>query len=64
MAGRPCNPNDDLMRLWQSLLPGTPFPQCGIPAGTGAADNDDAPETPSKKKQAADTKTMAPDRNV
>jgi hypothetical protein len=31
MAGRPCNPNSDLKRLWQTLLPGTPFPQCGVP---------------------------------
>jgi hypothetical protein len=29
MAGRPCNPNGDLKRLWQVLLPGTAFPQCG-----------------------------------
>jgi hypothetical protein len=29
MTGRPCNPNSDLVRLWQVLLPGTAFPQCG-----------------------------------
>jgi hypothetical protein len=29
MTGRPCNPNSDLKRLWQVLLPGTAFPQCG-----------------------------------
>jgi hypothetical protein len=29
MTGRPCNPNGDLKQLWQVLLPGTAFPQCG-----------------------------------
>jgi hypothetical protein len=37
MTGRPCNPNGDLKRLWQVLLPGTAFPQCGI------ADNSQPP---------------------
>jgi hypothetical protein len=42
MMGRPCNPNSDLKRLWQFLLPNTPFPQCGTPAETGAASGDQA----------------------
>ncbi|MGA8615816.1 MAG: hypothetical protein WB760_29865 [Xanthobacteraceae bacterium] len=40
MAGRPCNPGSDLKRLWQTLLPGTPFPQCGVPENSDAPVND------------------------
>jgi hypothetical protein len=31
MADRPCRPGEDLKRLWRTLLPGTPFPACGVP---------------------------------
>jgi hypothetical protein len=31
MAGRTCKPDSDLKRLWQVLLPNTPFPACGTP---------------------------------
>jgi hypothetical protein len=31
MADRPCKPDADLKRLWKMLLPGTQFPDCGIP---------------------------------
>jgi len=39
MTGRPCKPDADFKRLWQRLLPGTPFPACGMPdePGAGAA---------------------------
>jgi hypothetical protein len=37
MISRPCNPNADLKRLWQVLLPGTPFPGCGVPENSDAA---------------------------
>jgi hypothetical protein len=47
MAGRPCNPNSDLKRLWQTLLPDTPFPQCGVPA-------DSAEEIQSAEAASAD----------
>jgi hypothetical protein len=30
MANRPCNPDADMKRLWQLLLPGTPVPACGV----------------------------------
>jgi hypothetical protein len=30
MAGRPCKPDADFVRLWRVLMPGTPFPACGI----------------------------------
>ncbi len=29
MADRPCKPDADAKRLWQLLLPDTPFPACG-----------------------------------
>jgi hypothetical protein len=32
MIGRPCRPDADFERLWRMLLPGTPFPACGMPA--------------------------------
>ena len=32
MIGRPCKPDADFERLWRALLPGTPFPACGMPA--------------------------------
>ncbi len=31
MTERPCRPSADLKRLWRTLLPGTPFPACGMP---------------------------------
>src|SRR5579863_5238366 len=31
MAERPCIPGEDLKGLWRALLPGTPFPACGVP---------------------------------
>jgi hypothetical protein len=31
MTGRPCKPGSDLHGLWRLLLPGTPFPACGVP---------------------------------
>ena len=36
MANRPCKPDADVKRIWQLLLPDTPFPACG------ARDNADA----------------------
>jgi hypothetical protein len=30
MANRPCKPDNDMKRLWQTLLPGTPLPSCGV----------------------------------
>jgi hypothetical protein len=30
MTDRPCKPGADLKGIWQMLLPGTPFPACGI----------------------------------
>jgi hypothetical protein len=30
MANRPCKPDADMKRLWQTLLPGTPMPACGV----------------------------------
>jgi hypothetical protein len=57
MSGRPCNPGSDLRQLWQTLLRGTPFPQCGEPEpqDTPQPSSDDAPEgePPSKREHAA-----------
>jgi len=36
MANRPCRPNADLKRIWQLLLPETPFPACGVPVNADA----------------------------
>jgi hypothetical protein len=30
MHNRPCKPNADLKLIWRTLMPGTPFPACGV----------------------------------
>jgi hypothetical protein len=30
MIGRPCRPDEDVKWLWQTLLPNTPLPACGM----------------------------------
>jgi hypothetical protein len=36
MTGRPCKPSADVKRIWQLLLPDTPFPACGTQDNLGA----------------------------
>lgn len=31
MTSRPCKADADVKRIWQLLLPDTPFPACGTP---------------------------------
>jgi hypothetical protein len=38
LASRTCKLDADLKKLWQTLLPGTPFPQCGTPEDASAGD--------------------------
>jgi hypothetical protein len=57
MAGRPCNPNSDLKRLWQLLLPLAPFPQCGTAPAIGATNRDQARLA---KEQSADAEQPTP----
>jgi hypothetical protein len=45
MATRPCKPGADEKRLWQRLLPDTPFPACGPES------KDDAEQTPSQNEE-------------
>jgi len=62
MADRPCNPGSDLKRLWRTLLPGTPFPQCGATDAAGATHHDD---DACAAKRTAEMKKPAPiDRNA
>jgi hypothetical protein len=42
MADRPCKPDADFRKLWQTLMPGVAMPACG----TGKADAK-APATPA-----------------
>ena len=42
MTNRPCNPDSDLKRLWQMLMPGTAMPSCGTTQGNTGGDNDNA----------------------
>jgi hypothetical protein len=51
MAGRPCNPDSDLKRLWQALLPGTPFPQCGVARDTQGAAPDSKAAQPQDQRE-------------
>lgn len=57
MAGRPCNPNGDLKRLWQLLLPDAPFPQCGTPTAPGTTNLD---ETRLAEKRVTNPEQPAP----
>jgi hypothetical protein len=49
MTNRPCNPDSDLKRLWQMVMPGTPMPSCGTTqdnsGGHNATANTPAPES-------------------
>jgi hypothetical protein len=45
MATRPCKPGADVKRIWQLLLPDTPFPACGTQQNTEAAK-----QTPSQSE--------------
>ena len=36
MTNRPCRADADLKRIWQLLLPDTPFPACGVPVNADA----------------------------
>jgi hypothetical protein len=47
MANRPCKPDADFKRLWQTLLPGTPLPACGV------AKDSDAAATPNESAEPA-----------
>jgi len=38
MTGRPCKPSADVKRIWQLLLPDTPFPACGTQAKADAGE--------------------------
>lgn len=55
MTNRPCNPDSDLKRLWQMMMPGTPMPSCGTTQGDTGGNNDNAamntpaPNTPAPK---------------
>jgi hypothetical protein len=59
MASRPCKPSADLKQLWQTLLPGTPFPACGtgpdeaVPTAPAAEDaalaEPDTPRRPAER---------------
>ena len=57
MANRPCMPDADMKRLWQSLLPGTPMPTCG----TGKNDGGTQSENDTPLQRAADETTSSRD---
>ncbi len=46
MANRPCNADADVKRIWQLLLPDTPFPACGAQDNTDADAGERAPPLP------------------
>jgi hypothetical protein len=43
MANRPCKPDADIKRLWQTLLPGTPMPACGTGKDQSKAESESNP---------------------
>ena len=42
MATRPCRADADVKRIWQWLLPDTPFPACGAQEDAGMAASESA----------------------
>jgi hypothetical protein len=54
MTGRPCKPGEDVKSLWRMLLPGTPFPVCGL-----AEEDDATPSSGARHQHSA--ATTAPD---
>jgi hypothetical protein len=57
MANRPCKPDADMKRLWQTLLPGTPMPTCG----TGKDQDNAESESDPPKQPAAGAATSSRD---
>ena len=51
MIGRPCRPDADFERLWRTLMPGTPFPACGMPNNLAAGERTE-PETALRRDDA------------
>ena len=43
MIGRPCRPDADVLWLWQTLLPNTPFSACGTANDQSAGIIDEEP---------------------
>jgi hypothetical protein len=56
MADRPCKPDADFKRLWRAMLPGTPFPACGMPPDADAASRQSI-EAPKNPHQDAETRS-------
>jgi hypothetical protein len=48
MTGRPCKPDGDLQKLWQTLMPGTPMPACGT--GDAGHNSEKTPAEPPQEK--------------
>ena len=50
MANRPCKPDNDMKRLWRTLLPGMPLPACGVTdeAAVKADDRDGDKDRPER----------------
>ena len=61
MTSRPCKADADVKRVWQLLLPDTPFPACGTQdnaeAGASAAppEQDDAEAQPKLPRTPRDS---------
>jgi hypothetical protein len=49
VANRPCKPDGDLKKLWQTLMPGVAMPACGIAGDDAARDRED--EAPPDREQ-------------
>lgn len=49
MANRPCTPDGDLKKLWQTLMPGVAMPACGTAEDDAAREGKNA--APQEKDQ-------------
>jgi len=43
MINRPCRPDPDLQWIWQTLLPDTPYPSCGLQKDKASQQSNPAP---------------------
>jgi hypothetical protein len=59
MANRPCKPDGDLKKLWQTLMPGVAMPACGTAEDEAARDRENAAPQDQEQGHATSPLTRA-----
>jgi hypothetical protein len=52
MANRPCKPDGDLKKLWQTLMPGVAMPACGTAEDDAPSERENAAPHDQEQNQA------------